>query len=193
MVDAAARRAHIGYVTQEDVLPGTSTVEEHLLFHAAVRTPALGGGARRALVKRVLAALQLGAKARCAIGDGFVRGLSGGERRRVSVAVELLVLAARGGQGQLLMDEPLSGLDSVNARLVLEALGRVARAPGVISSGPSRGGSELSPMGEAAAGGGGLAILLSVHQPSHFLLHMMRGLVVMAPGGGRTQEGAQTT
>ena len=28
------------------------------------------------------------------------------------------------------MDEPLSGLDSVNARLVLEALGRVARAPG---------------------------------------------------------------
>ena len=84
---------------QEDVLPGTSTVEEHLLFHAAVRAPALSGNARRVLVERVLAALQLSSKAGCAIGDGFVRGLSGGERRRVSVSVELLVLAARGAEG----------------------------------------------------------------------------------------------
>ena len=82
MADAAARRARIGYVTQEDVLPATSTVEEHLLFHAAVRAPHLGSDARRALVAHVLAALQLSAKARCAIGDGLVRGLSGGERRR---------------------------------------------------------------------------------------------------------------
>ena len=37
--------------------------------------------------------------------------------------------------------------------------------------------------GGAPVGGGGLAILLSVHQPSHALLHAMRGLVVMAPGG----------
>ena len=81
------------------MLPGTSTVEEHLLFHAAVRAPALSGDARRALVERVLAALQLSSKAGCAIGDGFVRGLSGGERRRVSVSVELLVLAARGAEG----------------------------------------------------------------------------------------------
>jgi ABC-type hemin transport system ATPase subunit len=80
------------------VLPGTSTVEEHLLFHAAVRAPALCRDARRALVERVLAALQLGSKAGSAIGDGFVRGLSGGERRRVSVSVELLVLAARGAE-----------------------------------------------------------------------------------------------
>ena len=82
MADAAARRARIGYVTQEDVLPATSTVEEHLLFHAAVRAPHLGSDARRALVAHVLAALQLSAKAGCAIGDGLVRGLSGGERRR---------------------------------------------------------------------------------------------------------------
>ena len=82
MLDAAARRAHIGYVTQEDVLPATSTVEEHLLFHAAVRAPHLGSAARRALVAHVLAALQLSGRAECAIGDGLVRGLSGGERRR---------------------------------------------------------------------------------------------------------------
>ena len=175
--DAAARRGRVGYVTQDDVLPGTSTIEEHLLFHAAVRAPGLSAPARRALVDGVLAALQLSAKAGCAIGDGFVRGLSGGERRRVSVAVELLVLAARGGQGQLLMDEPLSGLDSVNARLVLEALGRVACAPGGASSPVS------TPGRGAPVGGGGLAILLSVHQPSHFLLQMMQGLVIMAPGG----------
>ena len=70
----------------------------------------------------------------------------------------------------------------VNARLVLEALGRVARAPGgTLAAGcsPHDGGGG----GGAPVGGGGLAILLSVHQPSHLLLQMMRGLVVMAPGG----------
>lgn len=48
---AAARRRRIGYVTQDDVLPGTSTVAEHLHFHAALRLPWLGREERGACTR----------------------------------------------------------------------------------------------------------------------------------------------
>ena len=69
------------------------------------------------------------------------------------------------------MDEPLSGLDSVNARLVLEALHETVHGGG--------GGGDIE-------GGGGrpsASVLLSVHQPTHRFLKAMAGIVVMAPGG----------
>ena len=46
--------AAVGYVTQEDILPGTSTVAEHLHFHARLRLPWLGKAARAAIVRRAL-------------------------------------------------------------------------------------------------------------------------------------------
>ena len=116
-----ARCEVIGYVTQDDVLPGTSTVAEHLHFHARLRLPWLSRSERALLVARTLACLQLTNRADYLIGDQFVRGLSGGERRRVSAATELLAVSA-GGCGLVLMDEPLSGLDSVNATLLTNAL-----------------------------------------------------------------------
>ena len=121
---ASARRERIGYVTQDDVLPATSTVAEHLHFHAALRLPWLGGEARVQLVRHAMEALQLSKCADRLIGDGnggYVRGLSGGERRRVSVATELMALAV-GGTSMLLLDEPLTGLDSANAALLSSAL-----------------------------------------------------------------------
>jgi ABC-type Mn2+/Zn2+ transport system ATPase subunit len=121
---ARARRERIGYVTQDDVLPATSTVAEHLHFHAALRLPWLGGEARVQLVRHTMEALQLSKCADRLIGDGnggYVRGLSGGERRRVSVATELMALAV-GATSMLLLDEPLTGLDSANAALLSSAL-----------------------------------------------------------------------
>lgn len=67
-----------------------------------------------------------------------VRGLSGGERRRVSVGVELMLLraAARDGaaRGIMIADEPLSGLDAVSARLLLEVI-YILRPSGAILDG----------------------------------------------------------
>jgi ABC-type multidrug transport system ATPase subunit len=110
-----------GYVPQHDVLPGTLTVREHLLFHAKLRCPpggTSGGGgggsddlARRARVHDVTEALGLGKCANTRIGGEFTRGLSGGEKRRVSVAEELVV-----EPGILFLDEPTTGLDSSTVR-----------------------------------------------------------------------------
>ena len=55
----AARRALVGYVTQDDVLPGTSTVAEYLHFHAQLRLPWLASSERALLIARTLACLQV--------------------------------------------------------------------------------------------------------------------------------------
>ncbi|KAG5190217.1 P-loop containing nucleoside triphosphate hydrolase protein, partial [Tribonema minus] len=120
-------RAVSGYVAQDDVLPGTLTVYEHLAFHAALRLPrghGRGGGAtqRTARVLEVIDNLGLGAVADSLIGDAFRRGISGGERRRVSIAAELLTRPPL-----LFLDEPTSGLDAGSALAVMRLVAAAAR------------------------------------------------------------------
>ncbi len=185
IASATERRAQINYVTQTDVLPGTSTVHELLAFHATVRLPNLSPHTRDRLIDETIDDLALGRKAHARIGDARVRGLSGGERRRVSIAVEVLVLRGRSHEegvrevvdaprGVLLLDEPLSGLDSTSARLTLAALSKLAR-------GDEGGGVPASRRP---------CVLLSVHQPTHRLLSMADELIVMAPGGRLLFAGA---
>lgn len=71
----------------------------------------------------VIRQLGLSRVAHSFIGDAFVRGLSGGEKRRVSIAVELLTRP-----GVLLLDEPTTGLDSTNAARVVDIMAAAAAA-----------------------------------------------------------------
>ena len=72
------------YVTQDDVMLGTQTVREYLLWQARMRLPSsFGPRHRHARVNNLLRELQLEHVASSKIGDSFVRGLSGGEKRRV--------------------------------------------------------------------------------------------------------------
>lgn len=91
----------LGYVPQDDALHRGLTVRKELAYAAELRMPGLDGEARGARVDQVLE--QVGLTDRAAL---RIRKLSGGQRKRVAVALELLT-----GPPLLILDEPTSGLD----------------------------------------------------------------------------------
>ena len=158
MSPRALRRAS-GYVPQDDVLPGTSTVWEYLSFHAELRLPrATPRAARQQRVRRTLAALGLAPLADARIGDQFARGLSGGEKRRVSIAAELITQP-----GLLFLDEPTTGLDSSNAAKVVDILASLAA--------------------------GGVTALLSIHQPRPDIFRLLARVLVLSGAGQPVYSG----
>ncbi len=159
VMTARAMRRASGYVPQDDVLPGTSTVWEYLTFHAELRLPrTLSRAQRQQRVRRTLHALGLSRLADAPIGDQFQRGLSGGEKRRVSIAAELLTRP-----GVLFMDEPLSGLDSSNAAKVVDILASFAAS--------------------------GVTALLSVHQPRPDMFRLLARVLVLSGVGQMVYSG----
>ena len=72
---------------------------------------------------QVMEELGLSARADAFVGGGSVRGLSGGEKRRVSVGLELVTECSI-----LFLDEPTSGLDSSTAESVMQCLVNLAAA-----------------------------------------------------------------
>ncbi|CAL8254089.1 unnamed protein product [Lota lota] len=116
-------RRSIAHVRQDDRLLPHLTVRETLAFVAKLRLPTHFSQAQRdQRVDDVIAELRLRQCAHTRVGNSFVRGVSGGERRRVSIAVQLLW-----NPGILILDEPTSGLDSFTAHNLVLTLSRLAR------------------------------------------------------------------
>jgi len=111
------------YVQQEDLFMGTLTVREHLIFQAMVRMGhSLRYKDRLARVKEVLADLGLSKCQDTLIGiPGRIKGISGGEKKRLSFASEILT-----NPSILFCDEPTSGLDSYMAGHVVELMKELA-------------------------------------------------------------------
>jgi ABC-type multidrug transport system ATPase subunit len=111
--------APIGYVPQDDIIHQTLPLDKTLRYAARLRLPARTTEDQiDQEVAEVLAALGLTAQA-----STQVRLLSGGERKRASIAVELL-----SRPNALFLDEPTSGLDPAIAADLVELLGRIAAA-----------------------------------------------------------------
>lgn len=107
-----------GYVMQEDFLIGTLTVKETLVNAALLRLPKnMSYEDKMKRVDRALEVLGLRHIQDNRIGTQMARGVSGGERRRVSIAVELI-----SSPPIMFLDEPTSGLDAKNSQSVCDTL-----------------------------------------------------------------------
>ncbi|XP_024960709.1 ABC transporter G family member 10 isoform X2 [Cynara cardunculus var. scolymus] len=140
-----------GYVTQDDALFPSLTVEETLMYSAFLR---LRCGRKEAVdrVKILINELGLERVSSSRIGEGSNHGISGGERRRVSIGVELVHDPA-----VILIDEPTSGLDSGSAFGVVSLL-------------------------KSMAANRGKTIMLTIHQPGFRILELFDRLVLLSNG-----------
>ncbi|KAJ3104864.1 hypothetical protein HK100_003992, partial [Physocladia obscura] len=124
-ISAEEYRHMIGYVDQEDALMDTLTVHEAILHSALLRLPRnMSYSAKVKRVKETMIELGILEIAHQRIGSALnsTRGkISGGEKRRVSIACELVT-----SPSILMLDEPVSGLDGFNAYNVIESLARLA-------------------------------------------------------------------
>ncbi|CAI0439643.1 unnamed protein product [Linum tenue] len=140
------------YVTQEDVFLGTLTVKETLYFGARLRLPELTTAELDEAIDETLTKMGLEECADNTIGNWHLRGISGGERRRLSIAVEILA------QPQVLcLDEATTGLDSAAAFFVVQALRNVARRDGKI-------------------------VVCSIHQPTDDVFRLFDDLLLISAG-----------
>ncbi|CAO2187128.1 unnamed protein product [Urochloa humidicola] len=152
---SGAVKRRTGFVTQHDVLYPHLTVAETLWYTALLRLPrALSAGEKRAQAESVARELGLTKVAHSMVGGvRGVRGLSGGERKRVSIGLEMLV-----DPSLLLLDEPTSGLDSTTAARIVGTLRRMAA-------------------------GGGRTVVVTIHQPSSRLYHMFDKVLLLSADG----------
>ncbi|CAM8916682.1 unnamed protein product [Rhodiola kirilowii] len=113
----------VAYVTQEDVLLGTLTVRETITYSALLRFPnSMSREEIDGIVEGTIMEMGLQDCADRMIGTWHLRGVSGGEKKRVSIALEILTRPSL-----LFLDEPTSGLDSASAFFVIQTLRSVAR------------------------------------------------------------------
>ncbi|KAK2647644.1 hypothetical protein Ddye_015133 [Dipteronia dyeriana] len=116
------------YVMQDDLLFPMLTVEETLMVSAEFRLPrSVSKQKKQARVQTLIDQLGLQSAAKTVIGDEGHRGVSGGERRRVSIGINLIHSPIL-----LFLDEPTSGLDSTSAFMVVNVLRRIARSGSIV-------------------------------------------------------------
>ncbi|XP_045392759.1 broad substrate specificity ATP-binding cassette transporter ABCG2 [Lemur catta] len=127
LINGAPRPANFkcnsGYVVQDDVVMGTLTVRENLQFSAALRLPTtMPNHEKNERINKVIQELGLSKVADSKVGTQFIRGVSGGERKRTSIGMELIT-----DPSILFLDEPTTGLDSSTANAVLLLLKRMSK------------------------------------------------------------------
>eukprot|EP00475_Leptophrys_vorax_P043971 TRINITY_DN8649_c0_g1_i2.p1 TRINITY_DN8649_c0_g1~~TRINITY_DN8649_c0_g1_i2.p1 ORF type:complete len:802 (+),score=209.56 TRINITY_DN8649_c0_g1_i2:52-2457(+) len=123
-IELTAFKDYIGFVPQDDVCTEDLTVRENLYFNALLRLPTTFSYAKKeAIVDNVIKLLQLGRVQDTIVGSVVRRGISGGQRKRVNIGLELVALP-----NILFLDEPTSGLDATASLEILESLEKMAHA-----------------------------------------------------------------
>ncbi|CAG7561938.1 unnamed protein product [Fusarium equiseti] len=150
---SASFKTDVGYVQQQDVHLESTTVREALQFSAMLRQPRnIPKSQKFQSVEETIHLVGMDEFADAIVGFPG-KGLNAEQRKRLSIAVELV------GKPSLLLflDEPTSGLDSQSSEAILSLLQKLAL--------------------------GGLGILCTIHQPSAMLFQRFDKLLLMAQGG----------
>jgi ABC-type multidrug transport system ATPase subunit len=117
-------RGLIGFVPQDDIIHEDLTVNEALFYSARLRLPdTIDNAEIHRRIDRILSQLGLSGAGDVLIGSPTKKGISGGQRKRVNLAMELLTDPAI-----LFLDEPTSGLSSEDTLIVLHVLRDLARS-----------------------------------------------------------------
>ncbi|KAJ8001352.1 hypothetical protein DPEC_G00168640 [Dallia pectoralis] len=152
MVDSDLRLTS-AYVVQNDILMGTLSVKENLLFSGNLRLDPrhYSSSEKQLRVNSVIKELGLEDCAHTKIGTEFLRGVSGGERKRCSIGMELIT-----SPSLLFLDEPTTGLDSNTANQIITLLHGLSRR--------------------------GKTIIFSIHQPRFSIFRRFDHLTLMNRG-----------
>lgn len=141
-----------GYVVQDDVIMGTLTVKENLMFSANLRlSPTISAKEKTERVDQVMDELGITHVANSKVGTQFIRGISGGERKRTNIGMELIV-----NSSVLFLDEPTTGLDANTANTVLRLLHKLSRK--------------------------GRTIIFSIHQPRYSIFKLFDRMMILSKG-----------
>ncbi|CAI9722128.1 ABC transporter G family member 21-like [Octopus vulgaris] len=148
---ALSRR--MSYVLQQDILPSKLTLREVLHFTAMIKLPEkMTDFQKKKRVDQIVSQMELEKCLDTVIGSSWMRGLSGGEKKRANISCELLT-----NPDIIIVDEPTSGLDSSLAYKLMLNLQSLARNHNKI-------------------------VLATIHQPSSQIFHMFSKLLVLSNG-----------
>ncbi|XP_046556875.1 ABC transporter G family member 22-like [Haliotis rubra] len=146
-------RQRMCYVLQDDLFFSKLTLWETLYFAAMIHLPdKMPRSEKLSRIDQIIAALDLEDCKNTAIGDQIQRGLSGGEKKRASIACQLLT-----DPDIMLLDEPTSGLDSSTAYTLMQLLKKYTAESNK-------------------------AVIVTIHQPASQIFHMFSRLLLLAKG-----------
>ncbi|KAJ1327234.1 hypothetical protein BSLG_010576 [Batrachochytrium salamandrivorans] len=149
----ATWRLQCAYVEQDDVVFRNLSVYDTLMYSALLRLPSSIPKAEKvARVESVIASLGLQGCRDTWIGDADHRGISGGERKRVSIGIELVT-----DPQILFLDEPTSGLDAFNSLNIVSTIKQLAAKQGKI-------------------------VLMTIHQPRTDILELFDKIILLSMG-----------
>ncbi|KAJ3192234.1 ATP-binding cassette sub- G member 1 [Irineochytrium annulatum] len=142
-----------GFVFQDDVVLASMTVREAIEMSATLRLPkSMSAEDRKRRVDEVIQELNLNKCVDTIIGDAMQKGVSGGERKRCAMAMEMVT-----NPSVLFLDEPTSGLDTFTAFAVIKSLRELCHNRGQ-------------------------TIVATLHQPSSEIFHLFDDLLLLSEG-----------
>ena len=162
LIETLNYKAIIGFVPQDDILVQFMTTRECLDFSAKMTTNN-NAKRRKELVDQVIEELELTGCADSIIGGQVVRGISGGEKKRVSIGVEMIF-----NPSVIFLDEPTTGLDSFTAAAIIGLMSRLA--------------SENNS-----------TIISTIHQPSSRIFNVFDKVLLLSFGSGVYMGKAEKT